>query len=138
MSNKQMYAAFVQINREEYLIALTKANPSASVLFNFFLLKMDKLNSITIKYETICEVLEISKSTLQRNLKYLEEHRYIAILKFDLINTYTVNPHIAWRNSYENACLCLFPDIQKKPIMPVKFEKLKKIYNSKGIMRLRK
>ena len=138
MSNKQMYSAFVQINREEYLIALAKANPSASVLFNFFLLKMDKLNSITIKYETMCEVLEISKSTLQRNLKYLEEHRYIAILKLDLINTYTVNPHIAWRNSYENACLCLFPDIQKKPIMPVKFDKLKKLYNSRGVMRLRK
>ena len=43
MSNKQMYSAFVQINREEYLIAMAKANPSASVLFNFFLLKMDKL-----------------------------------------------------------------------------------------------
>lgn len=138
MSNKQMYSSFVQINREEYLIALAKANPSASVLFNFFLLKMDKLNSITIKYETICEVLEISKSTLQRNLKYLEEHRYIAILKLDLINTYTVNPHIAWRNSYENACLCLFPDANKPPIMPVKFDKLKKLYNSKGIMRLKK
>lgn len=138
MSNKQMYSAFVQINREEYLISLAKANPSASVLFNFFLLKMDKLNSITIKYETMCEVLDISKSTLQRNLKYLEEHRYIAILKLDLINTYTVNPHIAWRNSYENACLCLFPDVQKLPTMPVKFEKLKKLYNSKGLMRLRK
>ena len=44
MSNKQMYPAFVQLNREEYLISLAKANPSASVLFNFFLLKMDKLN----------------------------------------------------------------------------------------------
>ena len=111
MSNKQMYSAFVQINREEYLIALAKANPSASVLFNFFLLKMDKLNSITIKYETMCEVLGISKSTLQRNLKYLEEHRYIAILKLDLINTYTI---------------------------PLKFDKLKRMYNSRGVMRLRK
>ena len=138
MSNKQMYSAFVQINREEYLIALAKANPSASVLFNFFLMKMDKLNSITIKYETMCEVLGVSKSTLQRNLKYLEEHRYIAVLKLDLINTYTVHPHIAWRNSYENACLCLFPDANKPPIMPVKFDKLKKLYNSRGVMRLRK
>lgn len=89
MSNKQMYSAFVQINREEYLISLAKANPSASVLFNFFLLKMDKLNSITIKYETMCEVLDISKSTLQRNLKYLEEHRYIAILKLDFFYIYS-------------------------------------------------
>ena len=135
-SKKSPYNSFTQLNKETYLMALVNINPTASVFFLFFLYKMNKFNEITIKQKTLEDVLNISHATLYRALKYLEETKYICVKRDESVNTYIVNPYIAWNNYGNRISYCRFEKLER-PKIEQPFKDIGRLYNYKGILKLK-
>lgn len=109
-AKKSPYREFIQINRGEigHLIGLAD-HPQAFKLLLFIMENMDGYNSLACSYTVMEERFGISHATVWRNIKYLEEHGYIAIYKSGSCNIYTLSPELAWQSWGANIKYCKFP-----------------------------
>ena len=129
--HKSPFNLYCQLNYNQHLFSLCDANPSACTLFLFLLNCIDRKNCVMISYETVQKVLGVSKSTVTRNIQYLKEYKYIAVIKQGTSNLYILNPYIVWRNSVDKLKTCPFPNLEK-PILPKNFEKYPNLRSHRG------
>lgn len=94
------YARFAQynLNGTADMIWLIGKSPKAAQLFLFIVDQMDKTNAIVCSHNIFASSLDMSVSTIRRNLKLLEQHGYIAIMKTGGANVYHVNSKLYWKN----------------------------------------
>ncbi len=129
--HKSPFSLYCQVNYNQHLFSLCDANPSACTLFLFLLNCIDRKNCVVISYDTIQDVLGVSKSTVNRNIHYLKKYKYIATIKQGTSNLYVVNPYIVWRNSVDKLQTYPFPDFAK-PILPKDFKKYTYLRSHRG------
>ena len=59
---------------------------------------MDQYNAVMCSYQVLQEVLGTSKATIQRSIKVLKDHGYIAVLKSGSSNVYAINDSVYWKS----------------------------------------
>lgn len=138
-AKKSSYRNFVQINRDTYKLEdrLMKNNPFAYRVWRFLIDKMDNYNAVIISYNVLTEVFEVSRSTIYRAIKELEEGNYVKIFKSGTSNVYAINDEMVWSSWGNNRKYSSFsanvivaeseqePSTQKE--IKLKEEKYKKI-----------
>jgi Firmicute plasmid replication protein (RepL) len=92
-------APFFQFRKHNFKLIrkLNEKSPTAANLF-FFLVEnmLESSNSVVVSQEALCEVLQVSRMTLHRAIKFLVEGKYVQILKSGVNNVYCVNADIVW------------------------------------------
>lgn len=90
---------YVRFNRDSMMVIaeLNDENPSALKVFMFISQNMDANNALCVSMKALEEALGLSRSTLSRAIKYLEENKWLCIRKLGVSNVYTINSEIAWK-----------------------------------------
>lgn len=94
---------FVQLYRDnmpELRWLMAKSGIASSILF-FILEHMDNKNALACSYAVFEDYFEVSRTTIYRAIKLLEENGFIDVLKMGTSNVYVVNTDVAW-SSWEN------------------------------------
>lgn len=93
---------FIQLYRNQIdnLVELAK-NEQAYRLFMLICKEMDGMNALTVSNKALMEILNVSKATVCRAVKFLKDNGYLAVMKSGTSNIYIINPDIAW-TSYGN------------------------------------
>ncbi|MDO4589183.1 replication/maintenance protein RepL [Clostridium thermobutyricum] len=109
--HKSKFKDFYQINKKhsDKLIALALKNPKANALLLFILNNMDGLNALQCSSVVLQEALGMSRTTIYRLIKYLQQNGFIAVLKSGTSNVYVVNDDLAWSSWSNNKQYCKFP-----------------------------
>lgn len=125
---------FFQFRKHNFAILekMYREYPKAGELFVFFVKNMnEKTNSLVISQESIGKVLQCSRMSTHRILKYLIDNQYIKIIKSGTTNIYCVNADIVWTQSPEglkyakfNSTIYVFEDEQEEIIK----QEIKKSY----------
>jgi len=76
-------------------------NYTAFKLFQLLCKHMDGYNALCASQQVLMELLDVSRPTIGRAIKYLKENGWICVLKSGTSNVYIVNPNVAW-TSYGN------------------------------------
>ena len=85
---------------EKDLRALYRANSNASLIFSVMRENMQiGTNAITISNMVLSKILKVSKRTVIRATKYLQDHQYVQVIKVGTTNTYIVNEQVAFAGS---------------------------------------
>lgn len=87
---------------------LAKENPTAYAIFMFLCEHMDRGNGIICPSTLLEEYFNISKRTVQRAIKHLNDNGFICIMKVGTSNAYIINPSIAWTSKKEGIEYCQF------------------------------
>lgn len=74
---------------------MTKHAFASNLLF-FLMEHMDTRNALACSYSVLEDYFEVSKMTIYRGIKILEENGFIDILKMGTSNVYIVNEDLAW------------------------------------------
>ena len=95
---------FVQLKRPaiKYFRRLMKDNPLAAQIFTFLMEHMDYRNAVVCSATVLREYFEVSRMSVYRAIKCLEETHFLIIGKSGSTNVFIVNPEIVW-SSYANA-----------------------------------
>ena len=94
---------FVQLYRDnmpELRWLMAKSGIASSILF-FILEHMDNKNALACSYAVFEDYFEVSRTTIYRAIKLLQENGFIDVLKMGTSNVYVVNTDVAW-SSWEN------------------------------------
>lgn len=94
---------FVQLYRDnmpELRWLMAKSGIASSLLF-FILEHMDTKNALACSYGVFEDYFEVSRTTIYRAIKLLDENGFIDVLKMGSSNVYVVNTDVAW-SSWEN------------------------------------
>ena len=94
---------FVQLYRDnmpELRWLMAKSGIASSILF-FILEHMDNKNALACSYAVFEDYFEVSRTTIYRAIKLLEENGFIDVMKMGTSNVYVVNTDVAW-SSWEN------------------------------------
>lgn len=73
----------------------------ASSILNFIMEHMDGKNALSCSYTVFMDYFNVSKDTIRRSIKLLNDNGFIDILKSGTSNVYLVNYLIAW-SSWDN------------------------------------
>ena len=94
---------FIMLFRNEMssIMNLQKEDAKAGVLFTFFLEHMDRENALIVSIETISELLEWSRPTVCRKIKFLKDKNFISTARTGNSNIYFINANVAW-STYGN------------------------------------
>lgn len=89
---------FVMLFRNEIssIVNLQKEDAKAGVLFMFFIEHMDRENALIVSIETIAELLEWSRPTVCRKIKFLKDKNFITSSRTGNSNIYFINANVAW------------------------------------------
>lgn len=94
---------FVQLYRDnmpELRWLMAKSGIASSILF-FILEHMDNRNALACSYAIFEDYFEVSRTTIYRAIKLLEENGFLNILKMGSSNVYVINTDVAW-SSWDN------------------------------------
>ncbi len=90
-----------------YVKAPAKTIPQ---LFMLLIKLMDEGNGVIVSQSIIAAKLNVSRPTIIKAIKYLVEHRYIAVYKSGNCNVYTLNASLVWKEKaykkYEAELFC--------------------------------
>lgn len=93
---------FIQVNnnKEAYkqLDKLMQKNPLAYRVWWFLVYNMDNYNAVMVSYNVLIDVFEVSRTTLYRVIKLLEDDGYIKIYKSGTSNVYALNDDLVWNS----------------------------------------
>ena len=100
---------FIQIyrNQVDNIVELAK-NEQAYRLFMLLIKEMDGMNALTVSNKALMEILQVSKATICRAVKFLKDNGYIAVMKSGTANVYIVNPEVAWTSYGYQKQYCRF------------------------------
>ena len=110
LSQEQKNRDFVQFRRP-FLDAVTELgsnNAMAFKLFMFLCKHMDGGNALCVSMQTLCELIETSRQTLSKSVKYLKDNGWVCVLKSGTSNVYIVNPDVAWTSYGYQKSYCKF------------------------------
>ena len=99
---KSPYKHWVQMNNDkianeadDWLIA---NSPAAYRIFKFLIANMDSYNAVICSYKVFQEKFGYSKATIERAIKTLKEHKYVAVAKSGTSNVYMINKTLYWNS----------------------------------------
>lgn len=134
------FKSFIQMNKKTYELEdkLMQKNPLAYRIWRFLANNMDSYNAVIVSYSTMQEIFEVSRMTLYRAIKLLDEDDYIRIYKSGTSNVYALNDNMVWNSwgtnkkySKFNANVIISEDEQteeiKKELKDLKIEKHKEV-----------
>jgi len=134
------FKSFIQMNKKTYELEdkLMQKNPLAYRIWRFLANNMDGFNAVIVSYNTMQEIFEVSRMTLYRAIKLLDEDDYIRIYKSGTSNVYALNHDMVWNSwgtnkkySKFNANVIISEDEQteemKKELKDLKVEKHKEV-----------
>ena len=82
---------------EKNLRAMQRDNPAAALVFSVIRENMQiGTNAVTISQVTLCKILNRSRATISRGVKYLADHQFVQTIKTGNVSTYVVNEQIAF------------------------------------------
>ena len=87
---------------------LGRQSPGALCVFLFLIRNMDGNNAIGITMEAISEYVNLSRQTVSKHLRYLEENGWIQSFRICRNKIYVVNDSIAWTSYGVQRSNCLF------------------------------
>ena len=95
---------FVQIYKDHMaeIRWLMTNHAFASNLLFFIIEHMDNRNALACSYAVLEDYFEVSKMTVYRGIKVLEDNGFIDILKMGTSNVYVVNHDLAWTDKNTN------------------------------------
>lgn len=96
------FSNFLQVNnsdeafeREHWLIT---NNATAYKVWRFLAKHMDNYNAVMVSYQVLTEVFEVSRTTIYRAIKFLEDNKYIKITKSGTSNVYALDDSLVWKS----------------------------------------
>lgn len=95
---------FIQLYKDhmpEVRWLMTKHKFASGLLF-FILEHMDNRNALACSYAVFEDYFDVSKMTIYRGLKTLQENGFIDVLKMGTSNVYIVNENLAWTDKNTN------------------------------------
>lgn len=94
------FNSFIQVNKKTYQLEdkLMKESPLAYRIWRFLANNMDSYNAVIISQEVLTEIFEVSRSTIYRAVKILDEGNYIKIYKSGTSNVYALNDDMVWNS----------------------------------------
>jgi hypothetical protein len=94
---------FVQFYKHSLPVVrkLTKDNSTASQVFLFLVEHMEGDNAIIVSQQAMCEVLGVGRTAIWNAIKYLQDNKYIAVMKSGTSNVYFLNADIVWQQSHD-------------------------------------
>lgn len=82
---------------EKNLRAMQRDNPAAALVFSVIRENMQiGTNAVTISQATLCKILNRSRATISRGVKYLSDNQFVQTIKTGNVSTYVVNEQIAF------------------------------------------
>jgi hypothetical protein len=101
---------FVQLYRPHIddVTELAYDNPTAFKIFMFLIKNMDTTNALSISNKSLQTILDMSKATICRAIKYLKDNGWLCVLKNGSSNVYIVNPDVAWTAYGDQKAYCKF------------------------------
>lgn len=110
IEERQKNRKFIQMYEDQMdcLTELAGNNYPAYKLFQFFAKFMDGNNALIMSNQAIHEAMNISRSTINRRVKYLKDNGWISVLKSGTSNIYFINPEIYWKNYANKKEYCQF------------------------------
>jgi len=136
---KKDSADFVQFTRG-YLKEtreLAKKSLPAFMIFNFLTERMTRQNAIVVSHNTLMEILDLSKSSVIRGVKVLQEGNWVQTVKVGQSNGYLVNQRVVWRShqskrfGYFGADVIVSETEQSQTVEELESQPLKHIPNVK-------
>ena len=94
------FNSFIQVNKRTYQLEdkLMKESPLAYRIWRFLANNMDSYNAVIVSQEVLTEIFEVSRSTIYRAVKILDEGNYIKIYKSGTSNVYALNDDMVWNS----------------------------------------
>lgn len=101
---------FVQFKRNgiKFIRKIVKENALAAEIFMLLTEFMDHKNVVICSSKVMQEYFSVSRSTVYRATKYLEEKHYVITLNSGSMKIFTVNPEIAWTTYANKKSFCTF------------------------------
>ena len=90
------------------LTKMAGENYTAYKIFQFLCKNMDGGNALVISMNALSEIMDISRQTISKSIKYLKENGWICVLKSGTSNVYIVNPSVAWTSYADQKSTCSF------------------------------
>jgi hypothetical protein len=85
---------------EKNLRVLQSENPAASLIFSVIREHMNiGTNAVTVSNTALSQIINKSRATITRAIKYLSDKKYVQIIKVGGVNCYVVNEKIAFSGS---------------------------------------
>lgn len=103
MTEEQKNRDFIQLYRSHIddIAKLARDNPRAYDLFMLLIKHMDGTNALCVSMQALSEIMNLSRQSLSKSVKYLKDNGWICVLRNGSSNVYIVNPNVAW-TSYGN------------------------------------
>lgn len=136
ISRKGVYSNWVQTNLEHVpeLLELQMQHPQAGSILSFLTYHMDNYNSVVCSSKVLEEYFKVSRTTIYRAVKVLQDKGFIFVTKSGNTNVYSVNDQVYWKNYADRLYLSKFPanvlltrSEQFEPMGKLEFEKKKTI-----------
>lgn len=110
LDENQKNRDFVQFKRPflDAIAELGSNNAMAFKLFMFLCKYMDGNNALCISMQTLSELLDTSRQTLSKSVKYLKDNGWLCVLKSGTSNVYIINPDVAWTSYGNQKAYCKF------------------------------
>lgn len=103
ISEEQKNSDFIQLYRSHIddITRLAREQPTAYDLFMLLCKNMDGYNAIGVSMVALTELMNLSRQSISKAIKYLKENGWLCVLKSGTSNLYIVNPDVVW-SSYGN------------------------------------
>lgn len=110
MTEEQKDKDFVKVfrNHIDDIAKLARENGKAYDLFMLLIKHMDGTNALCVSNKALQELLNCSKPTVCKAVKYLKDSGWVCILKSGTSNVYIVNPEVAWTSYGNQKSYCQF------------------------------
>lgn len=124
---------FVQFSRKGLLKLSKLKNGIAQSIFLYLAKEMDLEAKIIISQQTLAEIFEVQRSTINLAIKELVDNQLIQILKIGNANIYCLNAYVVWNQYRNNLELAKFKAVviankkEQQNIIKTKANKLKQI-----------
>lgn len=94
---------FFQFTKHAFPVVrqLLEKNSTAARIFFFFVDIMNKDNALVISQQAITDVLGIGRTTVWKSIKYLEDNKFIKVIKSGHANIYALNADIVWQKTLD-------------------------------------
>lgn len=98
---KKVNANFVQLYDDnlDFIILMTKENPTALSVFLWLVKHMDDRNAIVASQQAIADSLGLHKNTVHLAVKYLKDRKVMTVLRSSSTHIFALNVQIVWRDS---------------------------------------
>lgn len=90
------------------LTKMAGENYTAYKLFQLICKNMDGTNALVISMSALSEIMQLSRQTISKAVKYLSNNGWLCVMKSGTSNVYIVNPNVAWTSYADQKATCSF------------------------------